>query len=347
MKILHVITSLSTGGAERALSKIVNHQKNNEIEYTILTLFNIKQTYEINKNVKVISLNRKLSIKHKFLIIMDILKVVHKVNPDIIQFWMKTNIYSFPIKFFFPKITVVSNYRNSYYAEDRLSKTLTKIFSSFSKGNIFVSNLAMQERIENKYKLNNPIVIGNGFDINQLKKYRLEDKPITFGYIGRYHPVKNQKLLIDAINLLDGEENNLNFIIAGRDLSPDKFDYVTKNINIKWLGEISDVKNFYMNIDILILTSRSEGFPNVIGEAMSFGIPVIATNAGASWDIIGKSGFRIKNSEELVKIIKFLCKNKYIIEQKSEIAHAIISNQYSLSSIVSQYEEYYKYIKER
>lgn len=347
MKILHVITSLSTGGAERALSKIVNHQKNDEIEYTILTLFNIKQTYEINKNVEIINLNRKLSIKHKFLIIMDILKVVYKVNPDIIQFWMKTNIYSFPVKFFFPKITVVSNYRNSYYAENRLSKTLTKMFSSLSKGNIFVSNLAMQERIENKYKLNNPIVIGNGFDINPLKKYRLEDKPITFGYIGRYHPVKNQKLLIDAINLLDSEESNLNFIIAGRDLSPDKFDYVTKNINIKWLGEISDVQNFYKNIDVLILTSRSEGFPNVIGEAMSFGIPVIATNAGASWDIIGESGFRIKNSEELVKTIKFLCKNKCIIEQKSEIAHDVISNQYSLSAIVSQYEEYYKYIKER
>ena len=56
MKVLHIITTLSSGGAERMLSKICNNDYENE--HIIITILDSKQHYEINKNVKIISLKK-------------------------------------------------------------------------------------------------------------------------------------------------------------------------------------------------------------------------------------------------------------------------------------------------
>lgn len=345
MKVLHIITSLSTGGAERALSRIVNNKKDKSIEYKIVTLFDFPKSYNIDESIEVIELNKKLTNINKILIVKDLILVLYKINPDIIQFWMKTNIYSIFIKMFFLKKIIVSNYRNSYYAEDRLSKYLTKLSSRFSHGNIFVSEKAMKERINNNFSLKNPVVIGNGFTVNNLKEINIDRKSLTFGYIGRYHPVKNQQLLIDAINMFHNSDLDIKFIIAGRDLNASKFEWVSENVNIEWLGEISQTDKFYKKIDVLVLTSLSEGFPNVIGEAMSYGIPVITTDAGASWEIIKDSGYRIRTSRDLYATILYIYSNIQELEEKSIKAYNLIRQKHSISSTVQQYENYYNLLR--
>ncbi|MDJ1088759.1 glycosyltransferase [Macrococcoides caseolyticum] len=343
MIVLHIITSLSSGGAERTLSKLVNKSEDKNIKHIIITLFNLPKSYYIDKDVQLISLNYKNSFFNKIKVIFAICRYTKIFQPDIIQFWMKTNIYSIFIYLFFKNVKIISNYRNSYYSEGKISKFLTKFSSKYSDGNIFVSDESLTERVKNHFCLKNPIVIGNGFQLNEM--HVNDKKVITFGYIGRYHPVKNQQMLIDAINNIEISNLPINFVFAGRGLTPEKFNIET-NYNIEWLEEIKDVSNFYKNIDILILTSKHEGFPNVIGEAMSYGKPVITTNAGASWKIIGDSGYKIESSTDLKNIIcRIAIEDRHELKIKSHKAHDIIKYLYSDKKMILDYEKYYYFIK--
>ena len=95
-----------------------------------------------------------------------------------------------------------------------------------------------------------------------------------------------------------------------------KFDIQEKVI---LLGEQNNLLNFYNGIDLLILVSHSESFPNVVAESMLCSTPVLSTDAGCSKEIIENCGFIIKKNDDfaiynkLKSIIKFL-KNKNINE---------------------------------
>lgn len=336
MKIVHVITSLSSGGAERMLSKIVNGDNLNE--NIIITLFDIKQFYELDKNVKVIDLKLKQNFLGKLLALPKLLILIRKINPDIIQFWMKTNIYSITKIFIDKDIKLIFNYRNSYYSDGKVTKLLTKMVSGLSDMNIFVSKDAYFSRKNNNFKINNYEIISNGFE-RKSYEFKLNNK-LIFGYIGRYHLVKNQQLLINSLNCVK-DKSKFNVLIAGRDLYPNKFDYIDDGLNIEWQGPIKDTDQFYKTIDCLILTSKYEGFPNVIGEAMMHGVPVITTNAGESFDIIGDSGYKITENQNLTSILEDILDNPKQLILKSEKSYEKVTNDYSIEKIIKKYQELY------
>ena len=79
------------------------------------------------------------------------------------------------------------------------------------------------------------------------------------------------------------------------------FKYDVGN-DLELLGELNDVTTFYGSIDLLIVTSRAEGFPNVIAEAMACGCPCVSTDVGEARVIIGNTGklFHVGDLKELV-----------------------------------------------
>ncbi|WP_411843766.1 glycosyltransferase [Salinicoccus sp. HZC-1] len=339
MKIVHITPSLAGGGAERMISKISEYDDKNE--HVIITLLDMEQHYEI-KESNIIALKAKKNIFSKILLITRLKKNLKKLDPDIVQTWLKANFYV-PFLKGFSDIKIISSFRNGYngYSNKFMIFWYNKLLNIF-EGHIFVSNSALNERLKVGLIFNNSTVITNGFEIPDYNKI-IKNNTLVIGHMGRFHKVKNQQLIIDIFKEFSIEKET-ELVLAGKNLSENlNFTGIPLN-KLKLMGEIKNIDEFYKEIDVFILTSDSEGFPNVVGEAMSYGIPVISTNAGDSHKIIGTSGFPIFKKEEIFEILEMIYEDREILKNKSLLSRNKIKNEYSLLEIIHQYQEYYRHI---
>ena len=109
--------------------------------------------------------------------------------------------------------------------------------------------------------------------------------------------------------------------------------------NIILYGETKFPQKLINAFDINIISSNSESSPLVLLEAMASGVPTLATNVGEIKNIMGKSGWVVKNksSKELAEKLKFIIKNKGTLKEKSLLTRKIISKNYSQSEMLKKY----------
>lgn len=137
-------------------------------------------------------------------------------------------------------------------------------------------------------------------------------------------PVKRVELIIDALSYLESSDVSIYWLHfgAGQYLSDVKkyaSEKLNNNVNYNFMGQVSneELMNFYQNnhVDLFVNTSSSEGIPVSIMEAISFGIPVAATDVGGTREIVfnGENGILLEknfNPLELTTFIKKMIENK-------------------------------------
>ena len=125
--------------------------------------------------------------------------------------------------------------------------------------------------------------------------------------------------------------------------------YSTSNKNIIFLGQQSNVEELMKMFDLLCLSSKAEGFPNVIGEAMSTGIPCVTTDVGDAKDIVGKTGWISPPNDpiSLAKCLDGALKNSQgQLKKYGKISRNKIINNYSIDRVRNQYISLYNSIFE-
>ena len=121
--------------------------------------------------------------------------------------------------------------------------------------------------------------------------------PQVFGIAARFHPQKDYETFFRAAALFLKRRPDVRFVAAGAGLSRDNVevrnmmaaaDLPEAAIDLR--GQVDDMAAFYRDIDVLVLSSRTEGFPNVVAEAMSHGKPVVTTDVGDAALVVGDTG---------------------------------------------------------
>jgi polysaccharide biosynthesis protein PelF len=145
-------------------------------------------------------------------------------------------------------------------------------------------------------------IIPNGIDIEGYKpvlaeriKFREEnpDAPFTIGFVGRVAPIKDVKTFIRAIKVVLETTKHLKVYIMGPTEEDEEYvdeckiliDMFDLKDIIIFTGRVN-VKEYYPKLDVVLLTSVSEGLPFVILEAHAAGIPCISTDVGACKELI-------------------------------------------------------------
>ncbi len=236
---------------------------------------------------------------------------------------------------------------------DYLKKNLLKLLIrlTFFKADICVSNSKFISREYNRiYKLNFKTIFPPSFSGKVFKNTKKIKNKIYFGTVCRLGREKN---LQNLIKLLSKFKNKFIFEIIGDGPEKKNLFNLTKqlglNKEIKFTGEISpsNINRYFAKFDYYINSSDFEGFPNSVIEALTYNIPVIASQShgGINEIIINKNfGFIYNNYRELEIIIKKIIfkKIKYKVNRKKLYKHLI---QFSEERNYQKYDTLFKSIK--
>lgn len=222
----------------------------------------------------------------------------------------------------------------------------------------------LHKKVSNKTKI---LRIPNGVDtvkfspvsedikleLKRKLEIHVDDHPIVL-FAGAINRRKGVPDLIDAIEKV---ERNLKFSIVFCGPKLEDLDFEAKinkitnlnpNITVYYRGVVSNINEYMKISDIFVLPSYSEGLPNVLLEAGSAGLALIATDIGGNRDIIqdGTNGFLvpINNPEYLARKLTELILNKRLRDSFGTNARKYVVDNFSLDKISKTYEELYNNI---
>jgi len=127
-------------------------------------------------------------------------------------------------------------------------------------------------------------------DQRTLDQIRGNREAIVIGYVGRVHRDKGVEILLEAVLLVAEKGRPITLLVIGpieddileRRLSAN----LVPNLNIVMVGSVDDPRPYFLLMDIHVLPTRREGFPNVVLEAAALGIPTITTLATGARDSV-------------------------------------------------------------
>jgi len=249
--------------------------------------------------------------------------------------------------------------------EAQQKKHLKKVIANIFLFNRFINNAAAIQCLSSKECENTlfgkkKIIATNGLDIPDKKKVRFSKDGVKFLYIGRldaYH--KGLDLMIEAVRLKADflRKNNCSFKIYGPDFNG-RAAYLQELIRNAGVGDLIwqfdaisgiEKENELLDCDVFIQTSRFEGMPLGILEAMSYGVPCLVTQettlgekieqANAGW------GGVEANARSIAKKFEQVILDKKLFKEKGECGRAFVEERFSWRKIAKDTVEKYGRIK--
>ena len=376
MKVLHVITGLSTGGAERALYNLLAGGLAQQFETAVISLQDEGsmggRIRELGVPVYGLHMRRGLPTPGTF---GRMGRRVRAFRPEIIQGWMyHGNLAASVAAHLAPGRPALSwNIRQSLYglkAEKPLTRQViraNRLLSGAADAIIYNSRLSRSQHELFGFQGSRAVAIPNGFDLQRLRpdletgaavrrELGLSLDATVVGHVARFHPMKDHASFLRAAVRVAHENPSARFLLVGREVSPDNpglAGIVPPELleHFVFTGERSDPHRLMQAMDVLATSSAwGEGFPNVLGEAMACGLPCVTTDVGDSAAIVGDTGFVVPSADAQALasgLERMVRKNREERRALGQAARERIQTHYGLDSVVAQYAELYRKLRER
>lgn len=280
MKLLFVISGLSAGGAERILVEYANYFSEQGNEVTILILSEEEVFYRLNTSIKVVRLINRVESSFNSKIIRNIKKIFEmkkiflRINSDIIISYITfTNLFSIVSARLAKQKIIVSEHTNISRNENSLLGFFRRLIYPYANAVVCLTEYDKKRYskfIDNIYSIKNPLTLQN-------KHNNVERKNIILG-VGRLINLKGFDTLIKAFSNI--KQKDWELVIVGEGPEKEKLKSLANNLNIydrvKLVGLSQDIERYYKEASIYVLSSRIEGFPNALCEAMGYGCACVA-----------------------------------------------------------------------
>lgn len=367
MRVIHVFSALFQGGAESQLERIID-SSDDSIEHVVVSLKSVETPLVKRLRLKGVRVAMcDIQGAFGFWGILKLRRTIKKLcGPStVLQCWM----YHANFLGWFAAVglscPVFWNIRRSLPPAGftGLISKLCAFTSRFSKVRIFCNSISgIETHKEQGYREDSLIYLPNGFDSNgfvgdsaKCSQIGISENDINLVCVGRYDPIKGHRILIEAFSfqekVLPRETwDRLKLYFIGREV-----EYATdiqralKEFSlggkVRFLGEREDVKEILPCFDIFCLPSISEGFPNVLVEAMLSGLPCVATDAGDSARILGSEEFVSVPGDPSTmaeKIHRLLMLDESARLSLGKGNRSLVVDRYSIKKTLAQYQSFYQ-----
>lgn len=323
-RVVHVIIGLNQGGAERSLYNLLSSDLSAKFSFLVVSLlgpgFYGSRIRALGVPVLCLNIHSPL-----FLIRVPIV-LFHLAlfRPSVIHGWMyHGNIAALFLRILFPSARLFWGVRTCiddislFSTQLKFFFWLNKIFSRFVNIVIYNSHRSLLQHKNAGYSSCASLLIYNGFDTsrwinmppaiksNLRSNIGIDEHVFVLGYVGRDHYRKNIPSLFSAFSSFSLNKPDVRLICVGtsiKELLPPLYD----SSKIIFLETPCNMELIYPMFDFLCLSSIVEGFPNVLGEAMSCSVPCISTDVGDANYIISNTGFVVPpgNTDCLIDAIE-------------------------------------------
>ena len=373
VRVVHIIIGLNIGGAELMLKRLIeSHNTNNTIKHFVISLTNMgpvgRQLMDTGIAVYSLGITNIINVPFAF---FELRSLLVKIKPDIVQTWMyHADFFGGIVAKSIGCDNILWNVRstNIHKGGSKITIVIRKICSILSK---YIPRkiicAAEASRIEHEkvgYVKNKMIVIPNGFKHQTaVNKYfskidfragvGLQKGHVVVLSVGRFSEVKDHKTFIKAADLVAELIPNVQFLMVGRGVTRENHNLMRMLKEVKnpdifvLLGERDDVTDFMLASDVFCMHSKTEGFPNVLGEAMLCGLPCISTDVGDAKYLLNNSSWIVQpsNPNELAhKLYQLLSLPESERVVLGNIAAKRIRMEFSIDKMSRGYLELYKAI---
>jgi glycosyltransferase involved in cell wall biosynthesis len=347
--IVHIVSSLNVGGAEKFVKNISIEQLKKGDRVVIVSFGKSNDDFQPTieqHGIKVHNLTGGiLSRLVQFIRIVLYIEIIHIHSPAVIRALL-------PIFPFLLMKKVIYTIHGEVDPPQKLMKLSHKAALFYLKEIVAVSPSAKKSVIKRYDWKEDPIkLIKNGVNVVKCANGNSNENGIRLGVVSRLIPLKNIPMLFKAISQLskdnvgkfsiqifgDGIEKNRLQKIAGK--------LASDGMKIEFHGNVIEEYDIYNSFDVLVMCSDTEGLPMSILEAMGYSLPVVSTNVGAISDVISheKNGwlYEAKDVDKLKEILESIVTSPQKIYKFGESAKKFIDENYAISLIYYDYNKVY------
>jgi glycosyltransferase involved in cell wall biosynthesis len=367
INILFLLSNFRAGGAERQYFNLIHgiDKKLFEIHVGLIQYRDSRASQVLLKSLEGVQL-KLFERKHKadLSIVTEIAKYACENDIDIIQSLLFMDNQIARLAGLVSRKPVVTSIRGEILPLLGKSKSwFEHRMQILSKKIIVNSNWLKDYLVRCGSRPEKVVVIHNGIESGNFtsnadplmlrRKYGIAENAKVIGIVARLHPMKDHVTFFDTVKLVRDSLPSVYAVVAGDgELSDTLKQYVTEiglENNVTFLGNVTnELPEIYRMMNVFLLTSQwGESFPNVILEAMSASVPVVATNISAVPEIIedGISGYLVEK-----KNAALIAERTLKILSNADIRSQFVRNGlkragvFTVEKMVKNYEQLYRSI---
>ena len=323
MKVVHVITGLGRGGAESVLLQLCSASQGSELQHTVISLTDrgdMASGLEA-AGVRVIDLGIDSPLS-ALLAVWRLRGILRALDPDVVQTWMYHADLLGGIAARLAGIrALVWGIRSTVTDSQsikRSTRVLIRVCAWLSRGMpvriVVCAHDSADSHARAGYRRDKMVIIQNGVDTARFRDVivppadwidanELQSDRALLGTVARFTPQKDHENLLKALGILAGQGEPFLCVLVGQSMDAGN-EMLGRWINengldehIVLMGLRRDIPEVMHALDIHVLSSVVEGFPNVLAEAMACGTPCVSTDAGDARYIVADKGWLVPRSD--------------------------------------------------